>query len=162
VGALATSGLYAPTKLTSVHAFSNFDCGESSLNQWLHRRALLNQQSGASATYVVATTAGVVVGYYCLAAGSVALSSVPKNLKRNTPDPVPVTVLGRLAVDVNAQNKGIGRGMVRDAVLRTTQAADIIGIRAILVHALPSAKSFYLNCGFAASPVDPLVLMLKL
>jgi len=141
------------------HDVSAFDCGEPVLNDWLCRRAFQNQQSGASSTYVILEGMRVV-GYYSLAAGSVAREAAPGRIRRNVPDPVPVVVLGRLAVDQGFHGQGLGRALLRDAVLRTLQAADIIGVRAILVHALSEqAKRFYEQCGFAPSPIDPLTLM---
>lgn len=150
---------HPPEKLQTEHDVSAFDCGEPVLNDWLRRRALQNQQSGASSTYVILDETRVV-GYYSLAAGSVARETAPGRIRRNVPDPVPVVVLGRLAVDRVFQGQGFGRALLRDAVLRTLQAADIIGIRAILVHALSErAKRFYEQCGFVPSPVNPLTLM---
>jgi GNAT superfamily N-acetyltransferase len=149
-----------PQKLQPTHDLSAFDCGEPVLNDWLRRRALQNQQTGASSTYVVLDKIRVV-GYYSLAAGSVERETAPGRVRRNTPDPVPVVVLGRLAVDRVFQGQGLGRALLRDAVLRTLQAADIIGVRAILVHALSEqAKKFYEDCGFAPSPINPLTLMI--
>jgi GNAT superfamily N-acetyltransferase len=149
-----------PEKLQPEHDISKFDCGEPVLNDWLYRRALQNQQSGASSTYVVLDKLQVV-GYYSLAAGSVARETAPSRVRRNVPDPVPVVVLGRLAIDQNSQGQGLGRALLRDAILRTLQAADIIGVRAILVHALSEqAKRFYEEYGFAPSPINPLTLMI--
>ncbi len=153
--------LRAPEKLTVDHDVSAFACGESSLDDWLRRRALQNQASGASRTYVVCAGARRVVGYYALAAGGVAHASAPGRVKRNMPDPVPVMVLGRLAVDQAQQGRRIGPALLRDAILRTVQAADIIGIRAILVHAISDrARRFYEAHGFVSSPVDPMTLMI--
>jgi GNAT superfamily N-acetyltransferase len=102
-----------------------------------------------------------VVGYYALAAGAVAHTIATGKIKRNTPGPVPVMVIGRLAVDANLQGEGIGLALLRDAVLRTVQASEIAGIRAILVHAISErAQRFYERCGFAASPIDPMTLMI--
>lgn len=102
-----------------------------------------------------------MVGYYTLAVGAVAHAEAPGRVKRNMPDPLPVMVIGRLAVDKTVQRRGIGKGLLRDAVLRTVQAAEIAGIRAILVHAISEpAKRFYEGCGFTASPIDPLTVML--
>ncbi|MEX0804453.1 MAG: GNAT family N-acetyltransferase [Candidatus Binatia bacterium] len=152
---------HPPEKLRAEHDVSAFDCGEPALNDWLRRRALQNQQSGASSTYVVLDKMRVV-GYYSLAAGSVARETAPGRVRRNVPDPVPVVVLGRLAVDQGFQGQGLGRALLRDAVLRILQAADIIGVRAILVHALSErAKRFYEECGFARSPINPLTLMIS-
>jgi len=150
----------SPVKLQPEHDVSKFDCGEPVLNDWLRRRALQNQQSGASSTYVVLDKMRVV-GYYSLAAGSVARETAPGRVRRNAPDPVPVVVLGRLAVDRDFQGQGLGRALLRDAILRTLQAADIIGVRAILVHALSEqAKRLYEDCGFAPSLINPLTLMI--
>lgn len=155
----ATGATREPEKLNTGHDVSAFDCGEPTLNGWLRRRALQNQQSGASTTYVI--TAGMqVVGYYTLAAGSLSRETAPGRVRRNVPDPVPIVVLGRLAVDLDFQHQGLGRVLLRDAVLRSLQAAYIIGVRAILVHALSDeAKAFYESCGFVPSPVNPLTLM---
>jgi len=151
----------APVAITSAHDLENFCSGEPSLDMWLRSKALKNEGK-ASRTYVVCQ-GDRVVGFYSLAVGSVAHEFSPGNVKRNMPDPVPVMILGRLAVDQSAQGKGIGKALVRDAILRTIQAASIAGIRAILVHALHDrAATFYQECGFRASPVSPLTCMLRL
>ena len=149
-----------PEKLSAAHDFAAFDCGEPVLNDWLRRRALQNEASGASRTYVVCA-GNRVLGYYTLAVGAVAHTETPGRIRRNMPDPVPVMLLGRLAVNKSAQGRHVGSGLLRDAVLRTVQAADIAGIRAILVHAISEeAKRFYESRGFVASPVDPLTVMI--
>jgi GNAT superfamily N-acetyltransferase len=151
-----------PEKLQAEHDVSAFDCGQRTLNDWLRRHALQNQQSGASSTYVILDEMRAI-GYYTLAAGSVARQTDPGRIRRNTPDPVPVVLLGRLAVDRALQGRNLGRALLRDAVLRTLQAADIIGLRAILVHALSDqAKRFYEEAGFVSSPIDPLTLMVTI
>lgn len=150
----------APRKLSSDHDLSRFDCGEPALDDWLRRRALQNEESGASRAYVVCM-GRKVVGYYALAVGAVAHVVAPGRIRRNMPDPVPAMVLGRLAVDQSAQGQNIGQGLLRDAILRTIQAAVIAGIRAILVHAISErAKQFYLKSGFSPSPLDPMTLMI--
>lgn len=152
--------LSAPEKLSSDHDLSQFQCGESALDNWLRRRALQNEESGASRTYVVCLE-NRVVGYYALAVGAVAHTDAPGRIRRNMPDPVPVMVIGRLAVHHAVQSQGIGPALLRDAVMRTLQAAEIAGIRAILVHAISErAKRFYENSGFVSSPVDPMTLMI--
>lgn len=153
----------SPEPIKPTRDVETFDCGHPTLNDWLRKRAVGSEISGASRTYVVCYE-NRVVGYYCLASGSVIRSSAPGKIKRNMPDPIPVMVLGRLAVDLNHQGRGIGKGLVKDAVLRTLQASEIAGIRAILVHALDEkAKKFYVEwCGFTASPVHPLTLMVLL
>jgi len=149
-----------PEKLSTTHNLSDFNSGEPVLDDWLRRRALHNEASGASRTYVVCM-GKTVVGYYTLAVGAVAHAEAPGRVRRNMPDPLPVMVLGRLAVDKSFQRRGIGKGLLRDAVLRTVQAAEIAGIRAILVHAISEpAKRFYEGCGFMASPIDPLTVVL--
>lgn len=139
-----------------------FDSGRAVLDDWLRERAAKSDNSGASRTYVVCQE-DRVIGYYCLANGSVERRQTPGNVRRNMPDPIPVMILGRLAVDLEYQGKSIGRGLLRDAILRTLKAAGIAGIRALLVHALDDAAAeFYRRNGFVDSPIDPLILMLPL
>jgi GNAT superfamily N-acetyltransferase len=152
--------LRPPENLRADHDLSQFECGEPSLDDWLRRRALPNEQSGASRTYVVCAGPRVV-GYYALAVGAVAHAEAPGRIRRNMPDPVPVMIIGRLAVHKDHQGRQIGPGLLRDAVLRTLQAAEIAGVRAILVHAISErARKFYENCGFVPSPMDPMTLMI--
>jgi GNAT superfamily N-acetyltransferase len=152
--------LSAPEKLSPDHDLSQFQCGEPTLDDWLKKRALLNEESGASRTYVVCM-GRQVVAYYALAAGAVAHVDAPGRVRRNMPDPVPVMVIGRLAIDQSIQGQGTGPALLRDAILRTLQAAEIAGIRAILVHAISErAKRFYERWGFIPSPVEPLTLMI--
>jgi GNAT superfamily N-acetyltransferase len=155
--------LSPPEKLTKNHEVADFQCGEVSLDDWLRRRALQNEESGASRTYVVCTETRRVAGYYALAAGANAHAEAPGKVKRNMPDPVPVLVLGRLAVDKTHQGQGLGASLLRDAILRSVQAADIAGIKALLVHAISdSARQFYEAAGFVSSPVDPMTLMITI
>ena len=152
--------LSAPEKLSPDHDLSQFQCGEPTLDDWLKKRALLNEESGASRTYVVCM-GRQVVAYYAVAAGAVAHVDAPGRVRRNMPDPVPVMVIGRLAIDHSIQGQGTGPALLRDAILRTLQAAEIAGIRAILVHAVSErAKRFYERWGFIPSPVEPLTLMI--
>ncbi|MGE0725463.1 MAG: GNAT family N-acetyltransferase [Alphaproteobacteria bacterium] len=154
--------LQAPALLSERHALADFSCGRPVLDDWLRKRARANQTSGASRTYVV-TDDVRVVAYYCLAAGGLAAAEATGAFRRNMPDPVPVAVLGRLAVDRSMQGKGLGVALLRDCVLRASQAADIMGIRGIIVHALDGdAKAFYERYGFSASPQNPLLLVLSL
>jgi GNAT superfamily N-acetyltransferase len=158
----AAEDVSAPEKLNSSHDVSQFQCGEPELDAWLKRRAIPNEESGASRTYVVCT-GRQVMGYYALAAGAVAHTLAPGRVRRNMPNPVPVMVLGRVAVDLKCQGRGIGSALLRDAVLRTVQAAEIAGIRALLVHAISeSAKRFYEKSGFIPSPVDPMTLLITI
>jgi GNAT superfamily N-acetyltransferase len=153
--------LCPPDKLNSSHQIESFNSGNSQLDDWLKRRALKNEAEGASRTYVLCA-GEIVVAYYCLANGAVAQTIATGRVRRNMPDPVPVMVIGRLAVDLHWQGKGIGRALLRDAILRTLQAAEIAGIRAILVHAISEeAKRFYEQCGFTASPLDAMTLMVN-
>ena len=162
MGQIGSAGdrISAPEKLNPDHDLSCFECGEPALDEWLKHRALQNEESGASRTYVVCSGL-LVVGYYALASGAVAHANAPGRVKRNMPNPVPVMVIGRLAVDVGFQGRGIGPALLRDGILRTVQAAEIAGIRAILVHAISErAKQFYEKWGFVSSPVDPMTLMI--
>ncbi len=148
--------------LTEHHVTEGFSCGIDSLDQWLIRRSLKNQIQGASRTYVVCDRSRVVA-YYALASGVVTCTDATGRFRRNMPNPIPVVVLGRLAVDVTLQGRGFGRSLVRDAGMRVIQAADAIGIRGMTVHALSDeAKTFYENVGFDPSPLDPYLLMMTL
>jgi GNAT superfamily N-acetyltransferase len=149
-----------PEKLTPSHDVSQFDCGELTLNIWLKQRALQNEESGASRTYVV-RAGNELAGYYALATGAIAHAQASGRIRRNMPDPIPVIIIGRLAIASKFQGRGIGTALLRDAVLRTLQAAEIAGIRAILVHAISNeAALFYKKHGFIPSPVDPMTLMI--
>lgn len=154
--------LSAPALLEESHDLDLFQSGNASLDEWLRRRARANQVSGTSRTYVV-TEERRVVGYYCLASGALDLADAPGSVRRNMPDPIPMAVLGRLAIDRDWQGKGLGSALLQDAVLRTSQAAAIMGIRGLLVHAISDeAKAFYEHYGFAASPNHPMTLVLSL
>lgn len=140
-----------------------FDCGEEPLNRFLVRNALQNQQANASRTYVALSEARVV-GYYTLVVGEIANADASERLRKGLArHPVPIMLLARLAVDAGMQGKGLGAGLLKDALLRTLQAADIAGIRAIAVHAKNErATAFYERYGFGPSPTDPLHLFLLL
>ena len=154
--------LAPPRPIQAADDLSLFDCGRPVLDDWLRQRALQNQHAGASRTYVICE-AGRVVSYYCLATGSVEARGAPGRVRRNMPDPIPVMLMGRLAIDRSRQKQGMARALLKDALLRTLKAAEIAGMRALLVHALDEqAASFYLHLGFLTSPMDPLVLMLPL
>jgi GNAT superfamily N-acetyltransferase len=153
----------APQPLVAAHQARNFDCGEPALDDWLKRRALHNQLSGASRTFVVVDAQLTVLGYYALAAGAVTHSAATGAIRRNMPDPIPVLVLGRLAIDRSAQGAGLGSALLKDAVLRAIQVSQNTGVRALLVHAIhEEAGQFYRHYGFVASPHNPLTLMLAL
>lgn len=155
--------LVAPQPLMAHHLCMDFSCGEPVLDEWLKRRAMVNQLSGASRTFVVADTAHRVYGYYALAAGAVSHSLATGSIRRNMPDPIPVLVLGRLAIDRQAQGIQLGGSLLQDAVCRAENVAQNTGVRALLAHALHErAKQFYEHYGFQASPQDPLLLMLRM
>ncbi len=155
--------LTSPQPLDNGHLVDTFDCGEPVLNEWLRKRALGNQASGASRTFVVADASGQVMGYYALAAGAVAHEAATGAVRRNMPDPVPVLVIGRLAVDRRAQGMQLGGALLRDAVQRALGVSADAGVRALLVHALSEpARKFYLHYGFQASALHPMTLMLRL
>ncbi|CAI8244095.1 MAG: Uncharacterised protein [Marinobacterium sp. xm-d-530] len=155
--------LVAPQPMTSDHNCIDFACGELVLDDWLKRRALVNQVNGASRTFVVADREWRVWGYYAMSAGAVSRQFTTGGVRRNMPDPVPVMVLGRLAVDCRAQGIKLGGSLLQDAVNRAINVSQNTGVRALLVHALNErAKRFYKYYGFKVSPTDPLLLMLKL
>ncbi|CAN5507670.1 GNAT family N-acetyltransferase [soil metagenome] len=152
----------APQPLADHHVVAAFECGEPSLDDWLKRRATGNQASGASRTYV-ACVGAAVVGYYCLAAGAFGHAEAPGALRRNRPDPIPVMVLGRLAIHKEHHQAGLGTALLRDALGRTLLAAEIAGVAALLVHAISEdAKRFYRSRGFVESPVKPMTMCLIL
>ena len=154
--------LTAPQPLAAHHNVQTFASGTDSLDQWLRQRALKNQATGASRTFVVCRQQQVLA-YYALASSAVVADAAPARFRRNMPDPIPVVVLGRQAVDLGAQGQGLGRALVRDAGLRVIQAADAIGIRGLLVHTLsPQAKAFYERLGFESSPLNNMTLMVTL
>lgn len=154
--------LTAPRPIDESHHIGAFDSGVPVLDDWLKRRARANQASGASRTYIVRENQRVVA-YYALASGAVEMESATGRPRRNMPDPVPVAVLERLAIEQSVQGRGLGRALMRDAARRVIQAADIIGIRGIVVHAIsPEAKAFYLALGLEVSPLQPMTLMATL
>jgi len=152
----------APEHLKAEHDLTAFDCGTPELDSWLKRRALQNEGLGTSRTYVV-TAEGRVVGFYAIANGAVAHKDVSAKTRRNMPDPIPVMVLARLAVDKAYQRRGIGSALLRDALLRTLNASQIAGIRAVLLHAISEdANRLYQKAGFYECPVDPMTMMITL
>ena len=154
--------LSTPEPLTDRHQCSDFSCGEPALDEWLKRRALKSQREGAARTYVVCSD-NKVIGYFSLAAGSLARTRTIAKVRRNMPDPVPVMLLARLAVDIQWQKLGLGCSMLQDAALRTLQAAEIAGIRAMAVHAIAlDAKRFYQYFGFRESDSEPMSFMVTI
>tara|TARA_R110000782_G_scaffold89308_23_gene171879 strand:- start:1270 stop:1776 length:507 start_codon:yes stop_codon:yes gene_type:complete len=153
----------APTLLSAEHLTSGFCCGDASLDDWLIKRALKNQYSGASKTFVICEAKSRVIGFYALATGSVERNLATSNLSRGMPDPIPVIILGRLAVDENFKGRKLGASLLKDAILRTLAIANSVGVRALLVHALSEeAKRFYLKYGFKESPIEPMTLMISI
>lgn len=155
--------LHLPEPLSQHHKLDTFSREEIVLDDWLKRRAFANQVSGATRTFVVADAEHTVLGYYAMAAGAVAHQSATRAIRHNMPDPVPVMVLARLAVDTRAQGKKLGAALLRDAVTRAVAVSQNAGVRALLVHALNDrARQFYEHYGFQASPAHPTTLMLRL
>lgn len=151
-----------PVALDDSHQFDEFVSGTPSLDDWLVRRALANQNGGASRTFVLCRD-GKVVAYYALASSSITCADAVGRFRRNMPDPIPVIALARLAIDRSLQGQGFGRALVRDAGRRVIAAADLIGIRGMIVHAISEeAKQFYLRCGFLPSPTSDMTLMISL
>lgn len=151
----------APEKLSSAHKLNTFNSGKASLDDWLKKRALANN-GRTSQTFVIHVDQ-IVIGYYTLAAGAVPLKEAPSKLRRNSVDPIPVLLLGRLAIDEKHQGKGLGPDLLRDAILRALRVSEDVGARALLVHAIDDeAVEFYRKFGFTESPIRLRTLMLPL
>lgn len=161
----STAPLNRPEPIVAHHQVLGFDCGAQSLNEFLVRHALANHQSGSAKTFVTTSDNQVVVGYYSLAASQVLYADATSRLQKGVArHPIPVVLLARLAVDRTWQKRGLGPGLLKDAILRVLGAAEGIGVRALLVHAKDEkAKQFYLRFDFETLPGYPLhlVLMLK-
>jgi predicted N-acetyltransferase YhbS len=156
------SALRTPVPLAPEHDLDAFSCGVPALDEWLKRRARRNEAEGASRTFV-ACDGMQARAYYSLATGSVLRGEAAAQVRRNMPNPMPIVLLGRLAVDTRWQGRGIGADLLRDGVVRVLGAAETIGVRAILVHAkTDNAKAFYARHGFRASPLDPMTLMITI
>jgi GNAT superfamily N-acetyltransferase len=154
----------APRPIEADDSIKDFDCGKPPLNDFLKQRAAKNEGK-ASRTYVVCSTAGEdagsVIAYYTLAAGAVAHDGAPAWAKRNMPNPVPVIVLGRLAVDAKHHGNGLGKALMREAIQRTLEASRTIGARALIIHAVDDeAVSFYAPFGFQRFPTDSRTMFL--
>lgn len=154
--------LSAPELLGEGHNLEDFNCGEPALDDWLKQRALANQAAGASRVFVCCDP-NRVVGYYSLSAASVIHARAPGRVKRNMPNPIPVVLLGRLAVDLSFGGQSIGRSLFKDAAMRISNAAETIGIRAIVVHPISDkARQFYLRLGFTDCPGEPMMMTVTL
>lgn len=152
----------APEPITVAHKLDKFESGETTLDNWLKKKALANQHKGASRCFVLCEAKNEnVIGYYSLSAGAIAHEARPKAMRRNMPDPLPVLLLGRLAIARDHQGKGLGSALLRDAMLRAVTVSAQTGIFAILVHALSEdAKKFYFSRGFVQSPLQSMTLMM--
>lgn len=151
-----------PKPITDDDVLTDFESGEPSLDEWLKKKAIRNHACGASRCFVTCNEK-IVIGYYSLSAGAISHEEVPKGMRRNMPKPLPILLLGRLAIDRRYHNKGIGQALLRDAMLRSVVIAREAGIFAILVHAISDqAKQFYLSRGFVLSPLKPMTLMMTL
>lgn len=156
------SVISAPEPLNDSHSIHAFDCGHSVLNDWLKKQARKNQKLHGSQTFVICVE-NEVIGYYALAAGSVERHCLSSNLSRNMPNPIPVIVLGRLAVDTSMQGQSLGRALLKDALLRCVSVANTIGVKAVLVHAIDdAAQQFYQANGFTSMPHEERTLMLSI
>ncbi len=154
--------LTLPILLSIEHDVEDFSSGEPSLDDWLKKRALKNQLTGASRCFVISRF-NKVIGYYALSAGAISHENAPKTMRRNMPNPLPIILVGRLAIDENYHNKGLGSALLRDAMIRSLNIAGNAGVFAILVHAISeNAKKFYLSRGFVESPIQPMTLFMTL
>ena len=154
--------LTPPVPITAAHEVADFESGETSLDEWLKRRALKNHAAGASRCFVLCA-GSTVIGYYSLSAGAISHEAAPKAMRRNMPDPLPVLLLGRLAIDKRYHNQGLGQSLLRDAMMRAVNVAGDAGVFAILVHALSApARQFYLSRGFVESPLQSMTLLMTL
>jgi predicted N-acetyltransferase YhbS len=155
-------GIKAPELLTDEHVLDVFSCGKPELDDWLIKKALKNHKRNNTRVYVVCDDNNKVIGYYAIAMGSVQRESALSSLKRNSPNPIPMVVLARLAVDEGYKGRGIGVGLLKDCVLRSVHAMNVVGGAGILVHALDDeAKAFYKRFGFNESPIDAMTLMAR-
>ena len=155
-------GIKAPELLTDEHVLDVFSCGKPELDDWLIKKALKNHKRNNTRVFVVCDDNNKVIGYYAIAMGSVQRESALSSLKRNSPNPIPMVVLARLAVDEGYKGRGIGVGLLKDCVLRSVHAMNVVGGAGILVHAIDDeAKAFYKRFGFNESPIDAMTLMAR-
>jgi GNAT superfamily N-acetyltransferase len=148
-------------RLTQVHDLSHFESSSATLNTWLKRYAWTNQRAESAKTYV-AHRNDRVVGYHALVAGSVLKNEAPERIAQGLANhPIGVILLARLAVDKSEQGNGLGKALLRDALARISHAAELVGVRAVLVHAIDeNARKFYVHHGFAPTPINTMHLMM--
>jgi GNAT superfamily N-acetyltransferase len=153
-----------PELLAGEHLLEGFDCGSRALNNWLVHRALRNQSSGTSRTWVVIEVeTGEVVAFYASSTASILRSSAPKRIGRNQPEEIPAILLARMGVDSEHQGRGLGAALLKHFMLKAIEVAQSVGVRVVLIHAKDeNAKNFYEHYGFVESPLDPLVMMMLL
>ena len=153
-----------PELLAGDHLLEGFDCGKPALNEWLIHRALHNQASGTSRTWVVIESGShEVVAFYASATASILRSSTPKNMRRNQPEEMPAILLARMAVDSRHTGRGLGAALLKHFMLKALEVAQSVGVRVLLIHAKDDeAKGFYAHYGFVESPLDPLTVMMLL
>jgi GNAT superfamily N-acetyltransferase len=156
--------LAGPELLTGEHVLSGFDCGVPALNDWLARRALRNEFSGTSRTWVVVDVdSNQVVAFYASSTASMLRTAAPRKMGRNQPEDMPAVLLARMAVDVSHQGQGVGAALLKHFMLKAVEVATSVGVRILLIHAKSDmAKEFYGRYGFVESPFDPLLLMMLL
>ncbi len=155
--------LQRPQRITRDHKVAGFSCGHDSLDRYLIRDALKRDGAGDAKVIVLPNDELQVIGYYAISSASVARDAATSKLRRNSPDPIPMALIGRFAIDSRYHKRGLGTALMKDAILRISQASDLIGIRGILLHAIDDdAKNFYLSCGFSESGVEDNLMMVTL
>jgi GNAT superfamily N-acetyltransferase len=158
----ALDALQPLVPLTIKHHTSRFDCGRPPLNDWLKFRSLTSEGSSARC-FVLCAPNPLVIGYYCLTAGAVQHDGAPRKIGQNMPSPIPVVTIGRMAIDKAYQGKGLGRALLKDALLRIVRASELVGARAVLVHAVDQgAAPFYARYGFKSFPTNNQTLFLPM
>ena len=155
-------GITAPALLSPVHDTTAFNCGHEALDDYLRLRARKSSDGNLGKTFVVCH--GVtVIGYYTLAMGAEKRAAVPKKMQKNSPDHIPLLLLARLAVDDRFKRKGVGRALLKDALLRAVQVSQIVGVRAVIVHAIDEeARSFYQKYEFIEFPAESRTMFLPI
>lgn len=151
-----------PEPLGLAHKLDGFDCGDESLNFWLRKHAWRNEASGASRCFVLCEGAAIL-GFYTISAAGIARDAAPKAVRRNAPNPVPALLIGRLGVDLSVQGRGLGKALLKDAMIRASVIAKNAGVALVFLHALSeTAKRFYLSRGFVESPLQPMTMCMTM